>query len=338
MPSERHPGVVLASTVVLAAAAMVIVGCDSRLANDRSESARSLGLESLVKSLVEVDAADGDAQADEDEPVETADRTETDQPVKTIEPPESFGLGQETWRQVQACLVIQGFDPGAVDGEVSRETHAALTAWRASRGEAGAEAHARLVEGKAEALLALCGGTPEPVCTGDGGPSCWHELANQAKCYIWNSRPASDETVTWTGECIHDRAFGVGKVTWRFREEGEWKESGGEGEIRGGKDYHGTWVWRSSKGDVFEGPFVNGKKHGHWVERYANLQVWEGPFVDGEAHGYWIIRHSASSVLSIIKCRVEALELHPGIIGGELPVHVCVDAVAGSLPSGDLPA
>ena len=42
------------------------------------------------------------------------------------------------------------------------------------------------------------------------------------------------------------------------------------------------------------------------------------------------------SVLSVIKCRVEAFELHPSIIGGELPVHICVDAVAGSLPSADL--
>ena len=43
-----------------------------------------------------------------------------------------------------------------------------------------------------------------------------------------------------------------------------------------------------------------------------------------------------ASVLSFIKCRIEAFQLDAGVVRGELPVDLGLDAVSGRLPSRDL--
>src|SRR6266511_6098127 len=40
---------------------------------------------------------------------------------------------------------------------------------------------------------------------------------------------------------------------------------------------------------------------------------------------------------SVLNCRVEVLELDPGILGRETPVHPTTSSVAGRLPRRDLP-
>ena len=45
-----------------------------------------------------------------------------------------------------------------------------------------------------------------------------------------------------------------------------------------------------------------------------------------------------SSVLSFIKCRIKAFEIHAGVVRGELPVDLGLDAVSGRLPGRDLVA
>ena len=45
-----------------------------------------------------------------------------------------------------------------------------------------------------------------------------------------------------------------------------------------------------------------------------------------------------TSVLSLIKCRVEAFQTQTCVFGGELPVDLGSDAIAGGLPGGDLSA
>ena len=57
------------------------------------------------------------------------------------------------------------------------------------------------------------------------------ELANQPGCWLWNPNPQPDETVTWSGGCTGGKRSGKGEEVWRFREDGEWKTSGGR---RGG--------------------------------------------------------------------------------------------------------
>ena len=48
--------------------------------------------------------------------------------------------------------------------------------------------------------------------------------------------------------------------------------------------------------------------------------------------------HPQPSVLSFIKCRIKAFEIHAGVVRGELPVDLGLDAVSGRLPSRDLVA
>ena len=47
---------------------------------------------------------------------------------------------------------------------------------------------------------------------------------------------------------------------------------------------------------------------------------------------------SRASVLSFIKCRIKAFEIHAGVVRSELPVDLGLDAVSGRLPSRDLVA
>ncbi len=42
----------------------------------------------------------------------------------------------------------------------------------------------------------------------------------------------------------------------------------------------------------------------------------------------FIIKGTKPSVLSFIKCRIKTFEFHAGIVGGELPIHLGLDAVA----------
>ena len=87
------------------------------------------------------------------------------------------------------------------------------------------------------------------------------DQAERDNCYLWNSSPSSEESVTWSGDCPGGKASGMGTVAWTYRNrENEWTTSSGEG------------------------PFVDGKRHGHWVLRYAdgrcsNLEYSRGDFV-----------------------------------------------------------
>ena len=59
---------------------------------------------------------------------------------------------------------------------------------------------------------------------------------------------------------------------------------------------HGQWVLRFASGGVEEGPYVDGKRHGQWVLRKANGDVGEGPYVDGKEHGQWVLRAANGDV------------------------------------------
>lgn len=116
------------------------------------------------------------------------------------------------------------------------------------------------------------------------------EIANQPECYRWNPNPAPEETVTWSGACVGGKASGKGKEVWRFREDGEWKTSGGEGELREGKTRVGHWVEFSSSGNRAAGTYVDGELHGHWIWHSSDGDTWEGPYVEGKLHGLWVER------------------------------------------------
>ena len=53
--------------------------------------------------------------------------------------------------------------------------------------------------------------------------------------------------------------------------------------------------------------------------------------------GFRTWRYSPN-VLSFIKCRIKTSEIHAGVVRGELPVDLALDAVSGRLPGRDLVA
>ena len=181
---------------------------------------------------------------------------------------QALGLGRAERRRVQVCLKAEGFDPGPADGVFGPRTRAAVRGWQAAR-DGSAPATGYLTRAHADALSGCeVASGPEPACTGEEsgeGEGCWMELANQPGCWRWNSHPQPGETVTWSGGCTDGKASGKGEEVWRFRKDGEWKTSGGEGELRGGKTREGHWINRYPDGDVWEGPYVDGKLHGLWV-------------------------------------------------------------------------
>ena len=150
-------------------------------------------------------------------------------------------LDPDARKRVQACLQEQGFDPGAPDGVFGPRTRAAIQAWQEAQGGFGQDSPGALSADSAARLLEACeekpaeagepdqaaqdgASGPEPRCTGQPGPACWMETANQPGCHVWNPNPAADETVTWSGPCVDGKASGRGEVVWRFRENGTGKD------------------------------------------------------------------------------------------------------------------
>lgn len=112
-------------------------------------------------------------------------------------------------------------------------------------------------ERDAAALTPKC---DTPTRVGDRG--CYLALAAPPDCYVWNPRPQTDETATWSGRCKNHAPDGAGVVTWR-------------------------WPGGSA---TDEGAYVAGKRHGPWVLRHGNGTVSEGEYRDGDMHGVWQLR------------------------------------------------
>ncbi|MYD95039.1 MAG: hypothetical protein F4Y02_15415 [Chloroflexi bacterium] len=146
----------------------------------------------------------------------------------------------------------------------------------------------------------------------EGG--CWMETTNRTGCFVWNSNPQPEETVTWSGNCVDGRATGRGTLTWRYQgEDGvprsytakgalrrgfthglwSWRDSDGdsaEGSRMWGVS-HGHWSWHFSDGELKKGPFVWGRRQGHWREQTTDGELWEGPVIDGRKDGLWVQRN-----------------------------------------------
>ena len=197
-------------------------------------------------------------------------------------------LGEESRRRIQACLKKRGFEPGPADGRFGSRTRGAIRAWQKREGRKGAEAAGYLASGEAEALLAECrSAAPEPLCAGKAGAGCWMEYADRRGCYTWNPNPQPEETVTWSGRCVNGRASGRGKRVWRYRKDGAWESSSGEGGFRDGHE-HGRWILRFADGTVSEGAYAAGKRSGHWIVRGADGKTWEGVYAGRKLQGFWV--------------------------------------------------
>ena len=134
------------------------------------------------------------------------------------------------------------------------------------------------------------------------GASCWMETANQPGCYFWNPNPQPGETVTWTGDCSNGLASGVGTREWRYRNaDGQAVSSGETGQFQNGKMGDGYWTIRTTDGDVYEGPVVDGERSGRWILRFRDGEaevkgVEEGPYVSGKRNGHWVLRSASGTV------------------------------------------
>lgn len=101
----------------------------------------------------------------------------------------------------------------------------------------------------------------------------WKQTENKTNCVVWNEEPASNETVTWTGECKKGKADGEGKLVWRYYSFPKWK-----GRIRG---------WRES---TYTGVMRGGKSNGHGVLTWPDGSKYDGHWKDNkrEGKGTWI--------------------------------------------------
>ncbi len=175
-----------------------------------------------------------------------------------------LNLSRAVKREIQACLVELKLDQGKPGDEFGPRTREAIRTWQKRKGKKGSRAAGYLASGEPDALLASVAcrpARPEPLCTGQTGSGCWMELANRRGCYTWNPNPQPENTVTWSGRCVDGRASGKGKLVWRFRRQGVWKSSSGEGELRKGIR-HGHWIDRYDDGTVAEGTYKGGKRSG----------------------------------------------------------------------------
>ena len=119
---------------------------------------------------------------------------------------------------------------------------------------------AALVEAGADPAVAAAAATEElnlpegRICTGDYSPdSCWMELANRPRCYVWNPFPREDMTVSWSGECSNGLAQGNGRATW----------------------YQNREVFSTDQGCI-----VNGKGHGIWPRRTTGRLTFSGHYLE----------------------------------------------------------
>ena len=112
----------------------------------------------------------------------------------------------------------------------------------------------------------------------------WQQYENKANCAFWFFVPQPNATVTWTGDCVSGRAKGDGKETWRYLDDGEWKENSYTGTMRDGKrNGRGVHVW--ANGMRYEGDWKDGVPHGRGVWVRADGTRYEGDYRDGKQHG-----------------------------------------------------
>ena len=96
--------------------------------------------------------------------------------------------------------------------------------------------------------------------------------------------------LTADGRSISYYWHGYRRTDWSVEEEGP--DENGNGHL----------TYRNSDGDVWGGPYVNGKQHGKWIERSfwyldeAKDTVGEGSYVEGWRHGKWVYRDPNGTV------------------------------------------
>lgn len=104
-------------------------------------------------------------------------------------------------------------------------------------------------------------------------------------CAVWNPSPKPNESISWTGDCISEKASGKGLLTIYIKEKLDTTYEGGmiEGLI------HGQGVLTSAKGDRYKGQFKNGVPHGQGIMSFSEGGSYNGQLKEGVPHGQGVI-------------------------------------------------
>ena len=179
--------------------------------------------------------------------------------------------------------------------------------WVGARGGSGAarpEADARSTPRRCRAWLTLALGAVLPTFASAQAPPApppFYQRAAPGRpgwsvdvatgCWVWNSDPRPDDTVSWTGACgPGGLATGRGVEEWR---DGN-KVSRYEGDVREGKT-EGRGVYTFANGDRYEGEFRDDKRHGRGVFVWANGDRYEGEFRDNKRDGRGVFTNVGGS-------------------------------------------
>ncbi len=122
------------------------------------------------------------------------------------------------------------------------------------------------------------------------GESCtWSQLTfaddqwitDKKGCKVWNSYPASKESITWSGACVNGYANGYGILQWH--KSGHVKSTYEGQYLKGWVTGKGKYI--SVDGDRYEGDWVNNIRQGKGKYTWKNGNVYDGDFVDGQMTG-----------------------------------------------------
>jgi hypothetical protein len=104
-----------------------------------------------------------------------------------------------------------------------------------------------------------------------------HWITDSNGCKVWDSRPAPNESVTWSGPCLDGYADGKGTLVWFVNGS---PHATYNGEMKAGHyDGHGVQTWPN--GARYDGDWRNDRAHGQGSYRGANGQTCTGNWVDG---------------------------------------------------------
>ncbi|MBT4490506.1 MAG: hypothetical protein HOC72_23405 [Rhodospirillaceae bacterium] len=112
----------------------------------------------------------------------------------------------------------------------------------------------------------------------------WQQPENSPPCLVWNASPQANETARWSGQCVHGKAEGEGRLIWRYLTDGEPKEERYKGTMRAGQ-LHGRGAYLWANGGRYRGDWNNGKLHGDGQIWYPNGNGYQGQWADDNRHG-----------------------------------------------------
>lgn len=177
------------------------------------------------------------------------------------QPPEEIQTVQEA---------LADYDPGNANGVMSEQTRAAIRGYQ--------EDWRIPVTGTItlELIERLTGEHPATIAQ-------WYRVDDQ-DCEVWNSFPAAQETIKWSGGCVDGKVDGSGVLTRNFVANGEAKQATYEGDLLEGK-LHGHGIYLFANGGRFEGEYSDSKRHGRGILTNADGTRYDGEWYQGNRHG-----------------------------------------------------